>query len=306
MSIEVIHRSQKHKILVILGPTASGKSDLAVRLAKKFNGEVLSADSRQVYKSMNIGTGKITKKEMAGISHHMLDVASPKTIFDVARYQKMAHKKIADILKRGKLPIVCGGTGLYIKAVVDNLDRIGIPRNLKLRKKLSTKTIEELFAALMKISPVEALKLNSSDRANPRRLVRLLEVLNYGEAPASAAESLQFDDVLWVGLRASAKELKKRIVKRVDERIKSGFEKEVEFLKQKDFFKYAPSVTLGYKDWPDTEKWKREEFKYAKRQITWFKKDKRIKWFDVSKKDYGGKIEKLVKKWHNIQNAKEN
>ncbi|OGM31560.1 tRNA (adenosine(37)-N6)-dimethylallyltransferase MiaA [Candidatus Woesebacteria bacterium RIFCSPHIGHO2_01_FULL_44_21] len=291
------------KLLVICGPTATGKTALATRLAKKFNGELVSADSRQVYKYMDIGTGKDIKKYGKILGY---DLVRPDEEFSVSQYVNFANSAIRKIYSQNKLPILVGGTGLYIKAVVDNLDRIGIPRNLKLRKKLSTKTIEELFAALMKISPVEALKLNSSDRANPRRLVRLLEVLNYGEAPASAAESLQFDDVLWVGLRASAKELKKRIVKRVDERIKSGFEKEVEFLKQKDFFKYAPSVTLGYKDWPDTEKWKREEFKYAKRQITWFKKDKRIKWFDVSKKDYGGKIEKLVKKWHNIQNAKEN
>jgi len=131
----------KPKVFVILGPTSSGKSALAVELARKFNGEVVSADSRQVYKGMDIGTGKITKKEMAGVPHYILDVASPKTIFDVARYQKMAHKKIADILKRGKLPIVCGGTGLYIKAIVENPSYPDIPPDLKLRERLEKKPV---------------------------------------------------------------------------------------------------------------------------------------------------------------------
>jgi len=109
-------------IIVILGPTASGKSSLAVELAKQFNGEVISADSRQVYKGLNIGTGKVTKKDMCGIHHYLLDVASPKTVFDVAKYKKLADKAIEKISKKGKLPILCGGTGLYIDAVVKNIE----------------------------------------------------------------------------------------------------------------------------------------------------------------------------------------
>src|SRR3989344_2732453 len=112
---------QKRKILVILGPTASGKSDLAVALAKKFNGEIISADSRQVYKGLHIGVGKITKKEMRGIPHHLLDVVSPRAVFTVTKWKKMADEAIGDIIQHNKLPIICGGTGLYIQTIVDNI-----------------------------------------------------------------------------------------------------------------------------------------------------------------------------------------
>ncbi len=257
---------------------------------------------------MDIGTGKDIKKYGRILGY---DLVRPDEEFSVSQYVNFVKGAIEEIYSKNKLPILVGGTGLYIKAVVDNLNRISIPRNIKLRKKLAIKTSDELFAILMKINPMEALKLNPSDKANPRRLVRLLEVLSYGEAPVSATESLQFDEVLWVGLRASERELKELIAKRVDERIKSGFEKEVGFLKQKDFFRYAPSVTLGYKDWPDAEKWKHEEFKYAKRQMTWFKKDRRIRWFDPATTRLRGasvykEVEDYVRRWHNIQNAKEN
>ncbi len=123
-----------HKIIVILGPTASGKSDLAVILAKKFNGEVISADSRQVYRGLNIGSGNITKKEMSGVPHHLLDVVSPKKIFTVAQYQKFARAAINRIWQKNKLPILCGGTGFYIQAVIDGLIIPEVKPNLKLRK----------------------------------------------------------------------------------------------------------------------------------------------------------------------------
>src|SRR3989344_5030398 len=164
---------QQPKIIVILGPTASGKSNLAVELAKKFNGEIISADSRQLYKGMDIGTGKITKKEMCGIPHHLLDVVSPKTKFDVARYQKLAHKKIADILKRGKLPIVCGGTGLYIKAIVENPRYPDIPPDWKLRKKLEKLSAEKLFSMLKKLDRARAKTI---DNENPHRLISAIEI----------------------------------------------------------------------------------------------------------------------------------
>ena len=125
-----------NKIIVVLGPTSSGKSDLAVKLAKKFNGEVISADSRQVYKGLNIGTGKITKKEMRDIPHHLLDVASPKRQFTVTQYKKLADKSIKNILKHGKVPILCGGTGFYIQSIVDNIIIPEVPPNKKLEKSL--------------------------------------------------------------------------------------------------------------------------------------------------------------------------
>src|SRR5882762_9832483 len=122
---------QKQKVLVIVGPTASGKSGLAVRLAKRLKGEIISADSRQVYKGLNIGTGKITKKEMRGIRHHLLDVANPKNKFTVTEFKELAEKNIEEIIARGKTPIICGGTGFYIDAVVNNVTFPEVPPNFK-------------------------------------------------------------------------------------------------------------------------------------------------------------------------------
>src|SRR3989344_5955613 len=151
------YSTKMHKILVILGPTATGKSDLAVKLARRYNGEVISADSRQVYKGLDIGTGKITKKEMQGVPHHMLDIVSPKKVFTVSEWKKIAEEKIKDILSRGKLPIICGGTGFYIRYIVYNISLPEVPPNKELRKKLGKKTVSELFeivAALGKIPPI--------------------------------------------------------------------------------------------------------------------------------------------------------
>ena len=139
---------QKPKLLVILGPTASGKSDLAILLAKKFDGEVVSADSRQVYKGLDIGTGKITKREMRGIPHHLLDVAHPRNIFTVTKWQRLAEKAIADIVRRGKLPIVVGGTGFYIQAIVDDINVPEVKPNKALRAQLEQKTAALLFTML--------------------------------------------------------------------------------------------------------------------------------------------------------------
>jgi tRNA dimethylallyltransferase len=147
---------QRNKVVVILGPTATGKSDLAVKLAQKYNGEVISADSRQVYTGLDLGTGKITKKEMLGVPHHMLDVVSPKKVFTVSEWKEQAEKIIIDIISRGKLPIICGGTGLYIQSIVDNVVFPEVPPNLPLRKKLEKKSKLELIEILKKLDPRRA------------------------------------------------------------------------------------------------------------------------------------------------------
>ncbi len=282
------------KLLVICGPTATGKTKLAFNLAKKFNGELISADSRMVYKHMDIGTGKDLNKYEKILGY---DLVGPDEEFSVSNYLSFANQAIRKIYEQKKLPILVGGTGFYIKAVVDNPERINIPRNLNLRKKLSQKTARELFAILVKTNPVEALKLNSSDNKNPRRLIRLLEVLDYGKTAHDGQKKINFDNVLWIGITCPLDILKERIEKRVDERVNASFEKEIEFLKRKGFWDKIPSKTLGYKNWPNIEKWKLEEFKYAKRQITWFKKEKRITWFDITKKGFEKDVENLVQKW---------
>lgn len=277
----------KSKLLVICGPTATGKTALALHLAKVFNGVPISADSRQVYKFMDIGTGKEGK--MLGY-----DLVNPDEEFSVSQYLKFANKSINKIVKQQKLPILVGGTGLYIKAVLDGMETVDIPPNKSLREELSQKSVNELFIILQKINPQKAISMNSSDRKNPRRLIRAIEI---GMSPATKPNNRVDYDILIIGLSAPTNILQEKIEKRVDERINLGFEKEYEFLKNANLLKHAPSVTLGYKDWPDINKWKSEEFKYAKRQLTWFKKDKRIKWFDIIKPDFTQKIKKLVQKW---------
>ena len=161
------------KLIVILGPTASGKSDMAVKLAKRFNGEVVSADSRQVYKGLDIGTGKITKKEMQGVKHHLLDVANPKKQFTASDFVDLTSGLIRQIVNRRKVPIICGGTGFYIDALLGDKQIPEVPPNLKLRKELEKKSVEKLFEILKKLDPERAKNI---DAKNPRRLIRAIEI----------------------------------------------------------------------------------------------------------------------------------
>ncbi len=279
-----------NRLLVICGPTGTGKTKLALHLSKVLNGEIISADSRQVYKYMDIGTGKDVK----GILGY--DLVSPKEDFSVSQYLDFAQKTIRSIWESGGLPILVGGTGLYIKAVVDGIKTAGVSQNKKLRNELSEKDTGELFLMLSKIAPQKARSMNDSDRKNPRRLIRAIEIASAKvKVPYT---KLDFDSVLFIGLGCPREILKRRIERRVEERIKNGFEKEVEFLKKNDFWDGVAHVTLGYRQWPDIEKWKKEEFKYAKRQMTWFKKDKRVNWFDITEPNFEKEVEILVKKWY--------
>ncbi len=283
------------KLLVICGPTATGKTKLAVHLSKLFNGQIISADSRQVYKYMDIGTGKERPKDLDILGY---DLVRPDQEFSVKKYADFAFKTIKEIYKEEKLPILVGGTGLYISSVVKDLDRIYVPRNLKLRKELEGKSAGELFEMLLRKDANFAERLNDSDRRNPRRLIRALEVVSSNEVGDLKEEPIKFDSVLWIGLRADMKGLKGRIGKRVEERIRMGFEREIEFLKRKGYWDGVAKVTLGYKDWPDTDKWRKGEVDYAKRQMVWFKKEKDINWFDVGESEWKEKVVELVKKWY--------
>lgn len=292
--------SRSKKLIVILGQTASGKSAMAVKLAKKFKGEVISADSRQVYKGMDIGTGKITKKEMQSIPHHLLDIASPKRKFTVAQYRKLADLAINKIFKKGKIPILCGGTAFYIQAVTDGLIIPKVAPDWKLRKKLEKKTTKELYQILKKLDPKRAKTI---EKENPRRLIRALEIVIKTRKPVPALKFFPLPyPILTIGIKKSPKDLKKLIKKRLLKRLQMGMVAEVKRLKESGLsWKRLEEFGLEYrwlarflqKKVPYDEMvgyLQKDTEHFSKRQMTWFKRDKRIHWVKNHKK-----AEKLVK-----------
>lgn len=284
--------NKKPKIIVIIGPTASGKSVLAIQLAKKFKGEIVSADSRQVYSGMDIGTAKPTKNEMSVVHHYLIDIKNPDENYTVAEYKHDAVKAINKILKNKKLPILVGGTGLYIKAVIDNLNIPEVAPDLKLRKKLE-KEIEKyglnfVFKKLIDIDPEAAYIV---DPNNPRRIIRALEIAIKTKKPFSTQRQVSetIFDFLEIGISASQRELNDRINKRADLMIKNGLIEEIKNLTKKYSSKPQSFEAIGYREiigYLDgkitlkeaVELVKKNTRNYAKRQMTWFNKDKRIHW----------------------------
>jgi len=276
------------KLVAILGPTASGKSAMAVNLAQKFNGEVISADSRQVYRGMDLGSGKITKKEMKGIVHHLLDVAVPQKRFDVVKYRKLAQKAIAQILRKDKTPILCGGTGFYIQAVVDGIVIPSVKPDWRLRSDLEKLTTEQLFKKLKKLDPRRAKTI---DKNNRRRLIRSLEIVLKTKKPVPSLEKKPFPyPVLIIGIKKTPGELKKLIAERLQKRLKMGMTAEVKRLHQEGVsWKRLEEFGLEYRFLAQYLQKKlsydkmlqliqKESEHFAKRQETWFKRDKRINW----------------------------
>ncbi len=284
----------KPKIIVILGPTATGKSDLAVKIAlqlrsgsstKKKGGEIISADSRQVYKGLDIGTGKITKKEMRGIPHYLIDVANPKHKFTVAEYKILTEEKIKEIISRGKTPIICGGTGLYIDAITKGTIFPEVPPNMKLRKILEKKSVKELFKILLKLDPRRAKDIKEKNELNNKvRLIRAIEIAKHlGNVPKIIEKNPKYKFIK-IGLYLPPDKSKEKIEKRVKQMFKNGLLKEIKKLKKSGISeKRLKEFGFEYND-PTIEKVIKETIKYTKRQMTWFKRDKEIKWFDASKK----------------------
>ncbi|MEX0877363.1 MAG: tRNA (adenosine(37)-N6)-dimethylallyltransferase MiaA [Candidatus Spechtbacterales bacterium] len=310
------------KLIVIVGPTASGKSDLAVFLAlrlssvqarKKYGiegAEIISADSRQVYKYMNIGTGKITKKEMKGIPHYMLDVAHPSRQFTVAQYKKSVEKIIRDIQKRGKVPILVGGTGFYIDSVVYDMDFPEVKANKKLRHKLEKLSAEELFEILKK---KDAKRAKTIESKNKRRLIRALEIVEeLGKVPENnyltyfhGRGNMSDSNTLIIGIKVEKELLHKRIEKRLDARLNEGpstgsgqdMIEEVRKLREEVgvSWKRLENFGLEYR-WIAKflqDKISKEEMqeelardikRYARRQMVWFKRNKDIKWIELESK----------------------
>jgi len=326
----------KPKLIIILGPTATGKSDLAVNLAKKINGEIISADSRQVYRGMDFGTGKVPrdanrKWQIAngyyykGVPHHLLDVASPKRRFTVAQYKKLAQKAIKKILAKDKIPIICGGTGFYIQAVAENLEIPAVKPDLKLRARLEKKSAQELFEQLKKLDPNRAKKI---DRFNRRRLIRALEIVYKTGKPVPtlvipAKAGIQTSelgfrakpgmtdtnhfDALFLGIKKSPAELKKLIAARLQKRLKQGMIEEVKNLRQDGIsWKKLDDFGLEYR-WIAKHLQKQISRKvmisrlqkeiehFAKRQMTWFRKNKQINWIK-NKTELQRIIKKFFKK----------
>lgn len=268
------------KIIVVCGPTATGKSDKAVSLALENNGEIISVDSRQVYKGLTIGSGKITKKEMRGVPHYMLDVASPKRTYSVAQFQKKATIYIKNILKRDKTPIICGGTGFYIDALLYGSEFPKVKANPQLRKELNKKTSQELFAILKK---KDSQRAKTIDPHNKVRLIRALEIIeSLGKVPV-AKKNTKYN-IEWIYLDFPDEILKKRIHVRLLKRIKQGMIHEAKKLHSQGLsFSRMEKLGLEYKYLALLlqKKISKKEFleqlesaiwHYAKRQRTWFKK----------------------------------
>ncbi len=285
---------KKIRLLVIVGPTATGKSDFAVKLAKKHNGEIISADSRQVYVGLDLGTGKITKKEMRGIPHHLLNVADPKKQFNVEKYKTFAQKAIQDISSRGKLPILVGGSGFYIDAVVNNISYPDVPHDKKLRKDLSKKTVDELFILLKKLDKKFALKLNNSEKNNKQRLIRSIEIATaLGKVPKISKKAPLYKTT-FIGLSLPDEILKKRIHNRLLKRIKLGMIEEAKNLNKNGLsWKRMEALGLEYRYLARhlrgliskeemIGQLEMEIWHYAKRQIVWFKRNKKIMWISPS------------------------
>ncbi len=287
---------RKDKIIAILGATASGKSDLAVTLAQKFNGEVVSADSRQVYIGMDIGSGKITKKEMKGVPHHLLSIASPKRNFSAGQYQKKADQIINQILKKSKLPIICGGSNFYINTITKGLVMPSTKPDYKLRSKLNKKSNEELYKILKNLDPLRAKNI---DKNNPRRLIRAIEV-----APSAPLKEDPKYDCLELAIKKDNLEF--LIKKRIDKRIKIGMIKEVKRLRIGGLsWQRIENFGLEYK-WIAIYLQNRiskqnmidgilqSSIKLAKSQNSWLKKEKNIYW--IKNKN---EAEKLIKNFLN-------
>jgi tRNA dimethylallyltransferase len=282
------------KIVGIVGPTATGKSDLAVEIALHFQGEVVSADSRQVYKGLDIGTGKITLAEMKGVPHHMLDVLHPYQKYSVAQFQEEALQSIKYIFSKKHLPILVGGTGFYIQAVVDSITLPEVPPDKELRNRLQGESAKSLSKILHSLDPERAKTI---DKKNPVRLIRAIEIATYlGKVPplqTRRTNTTQFE-TLQIGLDLPDNRLRHKIEVRLEERMQNGMIEEVEGLLRKGVkfdrlhelgleYRYIALYLQGTLSKEEmTETLQTKIWQYARRQRTWFKRDTRIHWFHPS------------------------
>ena len=317
--------SMKEKIIAIVGPTASGKTGLGITLAKQFDGEVISVDSRQVYKGMDIGTakpnGKWSESEIEkggdidqlfgarksfsvdGVVHWGIDLVSPNEDYSAAQFKEYAQNKIKEIVQRGHLPIIVGGTGMWLRALIENFDLAATPSDPKLRQELESQRLGDLYHEYKQLDPEGAVTI---DKSNKRRVVRALEVTKLTGQPFSKMKSSQepLYDVLEIGLRVDRKDLYGRIDNRVDEMIGTGLVDEVRSLKDKYGCEIDAMTGIGYRQVCEflsgeekladaIEHIKRDTRHYAKRQMTWFKRNERIQWIEPDDTERAGELVKI-------------
>lgn len=318
------------KIIIVCGPTGTGKTRLAFTIAKQYNGELISADSRQIYRGMDIVTAKQlpnsiiqqVEKEtntlfytIDGVRCFLYDVVSPNQSYSVSQYQIQARKALHVIDLHKKLPIIVGGTGLYIDAIIKNGETLSIPPNAELRSSLSPYSVSELQQELSRVSPELYDQMNSSDKKNPRRLIRKIEIALFNRKRISYPNTTNIQDqydVLWIGLTSSLEYLLSQVRPRVEYRLAHGALEELYRLLRVGYTWQMPSMqTIGYQEWREyvdnptdilfqqaKEQWILHEQQYIKRQLTWFKKNKKIHWFDIQDRTNDEKITSYIKKWY--------
>lgn len=314
-----------NKLLVILGPTSTGKTDMALNLAKKFNGELISADSRQVYKGLDLGTGKLPGKSVKvekgegywiidGVKVWLYDVVSPAKQYTVFNFVKDAEVAIDQIKSHGKLPIIVGGTNFYIRGLLEGIPSLGIPMNEDIRKRFENLSVIELQNQLQKLDMKRWNLMNTSDRQNPRRLIRAIELALFGVKKIK--KEVKKFDVFKIGLIADKEILYKRSDKRVVSRINKGMiEETIKLNKNGLNLERMKQLGLEYgvlADYLENKiKSKKDLVKimqlkihgYIRRQLTWIKKEKNINWFDITNKKIDTEVENLVSKWYHQSNA---
>lgn len=273
-----------NKVIAVVGPTASGKTAFAVELAQKIDGEIISADSRLVYKGFDIGTAKPTEEERCGIPHHMIDIVEPEVNYSAGLYVNDAQKTIKNIISRGKTPIIAGGTGLYLNILLMNYDLPNAKPDYELREKL--KNTENIYDILKNLDADGAVNIDKNDR---KKIIRAIEIIKSTGKPLAACKKPPEFDVEWIGLNFPRTELYDRINKRVDLMIKNGLIEETQALLNKHGRIDNILYTIGYQEIVSyldglltleeaTDKLKQNTRRYAKRQLTWFRKNPNIKW----------------------------
>jgi tRNA dimethylallyltransferase len=285
------------KLAALVGPTAVGKSEIAIKIAQRINGEIISCDSMQVYRGMNIGTAKVSPQEQAIVPHHIIDIVDIEYYFTVAEYQSLAQELINEINQRDRIPIMVGGTGLYYQAVVDNYSFYPMESHKGIRRKLqrqaAEKGLQHLYIQLIDVDPDYAQRISPQDE---KRIIRALEVYELTGKPFSEQQKREYNayNLAPVGLYLERELLYQRINHRVDIMLSKGLIDEVKSFRERGYGLHNNAMqALGYKQvlyYLDglmtygemVEAIKKETRNYAKRQYTWFKRDKRITWFDVA------------------------